>query len=375
MPAEPRTEVLPLSDLPRSRERELERELELVRQRLAGTEAERDELARQNGELFILQQVFSAINSTLELDDILSMVMRGIREALGYARVILFDVEDGSITPRMQTQPDGSVGAFAAGTWVDFGPGSALSAVAMGRAELFVGDGDASPVADDGGAFCIVPLVARETIRGVLFVDTSSRSTVSDDSVRVLLDFASQAAMAIETARLFQETKRLAMVDHLTGLANARRLQDQMGHELALAQRHVQPLAFVMLDLDDLKGINDNFGHAAGDAALRKFAETLKSTARASDIVARYAGDEFVVVMPQTDEEAGCAATERLLRALNAHGIRVSAGLAIYPTHATDAQELFIAADKALYQAKVGGKNRFAVAPRLDFGRQESALS
>ncbi|TAM78498.1 GGDEF domain-containing protein [bacterium] len=350
----------PLNDASSIREDALRRELESVREHLTMVEAERDELARQNSELFILQQVFSAINSTIELDDILSMVMRGIREALGYQRVVLLDVEGAIVTPRMATEPDGRVTQFPRPQMLDLEPSSPLLAVATGEFELFVAQTSLPPLTD-GSTFCLVPLVAREAIRGVIFVDGLDKE-ITDDSVRVLLDFASQAAMAVESARLFQETKRLAMVDHLTGLANARRLHDRMEHALAVAKRHSQPLCFVIMDLDDLKRINDSRGHAAGDAALRTFAETLKATARASDIVARYAGDEFVLVMPQTRAKAGMRAVERVLAALNARGIGASAGLAVYPVNAADEQGLFLAADGALYRAKVGGKNRCAVA-------------
>ncbi|TAM61452.1 GGDEF domain-containing protein [bacterium] len=360
------TEGSALGDAPDTRASECEalrRELASARECLARAEAERDELARQNSELFILQQVFSAINSTLELDDILSMVMRGIREALGYQRVVLLDVEGGAVTPRMATEPDGSVEPLALAGPLALDAESPLLCVATGKFELYVAH-ESLPPLTSGSTFCLVPLVARDAIRGVLFVDGRD-GEITDDSVRVLLDFASQAAMAIESARLFHETKRLALVDHLTGLANARQLHDQMEHTLALARRHGQPLCFVILDLDDLKLINDSQGHAAGDAALRTFAETLKATARTSDLVARYAGDEFVLVMPQTGAVAGVRAVQRVLEALNARGIRASAGLAVYPSDAQNEQELFVAADKALYQAKVEGKNRCSVAQSI----------
>ncbi|HVA36630.1 MAG TPA: GGDEF domain-containing protein [Candidatus Dormibacteraeota bacterium] len=330
-------------------------------------EAECDELARQNDELFILQQVFSTINSTLELDDILSTVMRGIREALGFGRVVLYDLEDGAVRPRMVNRADGAIVPVERMEPLVPEAAAALPAVAAGEAQLAVGGDPENP-------YCLVPLVARESVRGVLYVDGSDRGPISDAAVRLLLNFAAQAAMAIETARLFQETKRLAMVDHLTGLANARRLQDQIKQELALAKRHDQALAFVIFDLDGLKRINDTLGHAAGDAALCHFAETLRRTARESDLVARYAGDEFVIVMSQTAEAAGRCAVERILGALADAGIGASAGLAVYPAHAADAQSLFVAADKALYRAKVAGKGRYAVAAPVAAGRKESAL-
>jgi diguanylate cyclase (GGDEF)-like protein len=216
----------------------------------------------------------------------------------------------------------------------------------------------------------MLPLISRNTVRGILYVDRPPGPEISETQLRMLLDFAAQAAIAMENARLYSETKRLleetqrlASTDPLTGLANRRALTELMERELHNAERYGAPLAFLVLDLDDLKKINDTLGHHGGDEALRAFAEALKAGARRGDIVARYAGDEFVVVMAQTDRIAAEAVLRRLYGALEGTPLKCSAGIALFPRHGADATALFAAADRALYEAKQAGKNRFRFAP------------
>ena len=348
----------------------LREELAELRRRVAFLEAERDEVAEHNAELFVLQQVFSTMNSTLEIDDILATVLRGVHVALHFGRVVLFDVRDGVASRRLETELDGTV--MAAPDPAEMRHSASFDAMVAGRSDLHSGTADdgESPLADPEGTYCMLPLISRNTVRGILYVDHPPGTEISETQLQMLYDFAAQAAIAMENARLYSETKRLleetqrfALTDSLTGLANRRALTDLMERELHNAERYGAPLAFLVLDLDDLKGINDTQGHHAGDEALRRFAEALKARARRGDIVARYAGDEFVVVMAQTDRIAAEAVLRRLYGALERVDLRCSAGIALFPRHGADATALFAAADRALYEAKQAGKNRFRFAP------------
>lgn len=350
-----------------SEKAELLHEIERLRSRIAMLEAERDEYAQQNAELFVLQQVFSTINSTLDINDILSMVLRGVCEALKFGRVILFDVDEhGNVLRRLEGDAAGSVlhsvDAF------DYLPSSALQDIAQGVLQVAFGtesDPD-KPLSDTRGSYCIAPLVARDVVRGMLYVDDPPSSEVTENQLRVLLDFAAQAAIAVENARLYEETRRLleetqrlALTDTLTGIPNRRALNEMLERELHTSERYDTPFAFMILDLDDLKKINDSGGHSLGDLALKRFANVLRKTARKGDIVARYAGDEFVVVMTKTDREAAERGVERILAGLRRNGLQSSIGVAMFPTDGTDGQTLFFAADEALYHAKQGGKNAY----------------
>ncbi len=355
---------------------ELRAELERLRSRIAMLEAERDEYAQQNSELFVLQQVFSTINSSLDINDILSMVLRGVCEALKFNRVILFDVDEhGSILRRLEANIDGTVvhstDPFA------FVANCALQDVAHGVLEVAFGgqlDPDA-PLQDTQGCYCIAPLVARDVVRGMLYVDGPPSEDVSENQIRILLDFAAQAAIAVENARLYEETRRLleetqrlALTDTLTGIPNRRALNEMLDREVHTSERYDTPFAFMILDLDDLKKINDSGGHGLGDLALKRFANVLRRAARKGDIVARYAGDEFIVVMTKTDQSAAQRGVERIMGALRRNGLQSSIGVAMFPNDGTDGPTLFFAADEALYHAKQEGKNayRFYQRPALE---------
>ncbi|MGB6984472.1 MAG: GGDEF domain-containing protein [Candidatus Aquilonibacter sp.] len=355
---------------------ELQEEIERLRARIAGLEAERDEYAQQNAELFVLQQVFSTINSTLEINDILSMVLRGVVEALKFKRVVLFDLgSDETIIRRLECDENGIVNHAIDGE--DFRANSALIDVAHGKLQLAYGsaeDHDA-PLDDARGSYCIAPLVARDVVRGMLYADDPPGVEITENQLRVLLDFASQAAIAVENARLYEETRRLleetqrlANTDSLTGIPNRRALSELLERELHTSERYDTPFAFVILDLDDLKQINDSGGHSLGDLALKRFAQVLKKNARKGDIVARYAGDEFVLIMAQSDRDQTGRGVERIMSALRRNGLATSIGVAMFPGDGIDGQSLFFAADEALYQAKQAGKNQYRFYSRTKGG-------
>jgi len=343
-------------------------EVAALRRRIAELEAERDEYAHLNDELFVLQQVFSTMSSTLEIDDILATVLRGIHQVLRFGRVVLFDVGDGRVARRLETGEDGAiVPSPDPGAWRDEGQ---LGAMVRGDLEVGIGAAaDPGPLGPADGAWCMLPLVSRNTVRGILYADRSADPEISESQVRMLLDFASQAAIALENARLYGETKRLldetsrmAQTDPLTGLLNRRALGELLDRELCNGERYDSPLAFLVLDLDGLKLLNDTQGHRAGDEALRRFASTLSECARCGDIVSRYGGDEFVLVLLRCSRAGAEAVLARLFRMVERLGLGCSAGVAFYPRDGRSADALFSAADRALYAVKQAGKRAFRFA-------------
>ncbi len=154
----------------------------------------------------------------------------------------------------------------------------------------------------------------------------------------------------------------LAMTDDLTRLKNRRHFHEALDSELSFSVRQRQPLTVMLVDVDHFKAYNDTHGHQSGDAVLRIVAETLRLHVRAYDVVARYGGDEFALLLPTTDAHAGWAIAERLRTAIERHEWRlrpvtVSMGVVTMHSEIMSAAELMEQADKALYHAKRGGRN------------------
>jgi diguanylate cyclase (GGDEF)-like protein len=187
----------------------------------------------------------------------------------------------------------------------------------------------------------------------------------SEYEMNVYRTMANQAGAVLENARLVEQLRLAADVDQVTGVNNHRYLQERLRQEVARSARTRSQLSVLMIDLDDFKIINDKHGHADGDRVLRNIAACLKSAVRANDVVARYGGDEFVVLMPDTDEAQAKHVARRVvsdvggLRHDLSDGARVkvraSAGMAVYPTDGRTVDALLRNADAAMYAVKRAG--------------------
>ncbi len=180
-------------------------------------------------------------------------------------------------------------------------------------------------------------------------------------------ELVARVRAALRTKAVRDDFVEKASVDGLTGLLNRRELDARCDAAVALALRHGRTLSCVLLDLDHFKSINDRFGHAAGDAVLREAARRIRSCSRASDIVGRYGGEEFMLLLPETDATAAAAAAEKLRLVLSGTpfelaGIELdvtgSVGVAAWDEPMMATESLVAAADEALYQAKALGRNR-----------------
>ncbi len=214
-----------------------------------------------------------------------------------------------------------------------------------------------------GAATMLLPLSTRGRVAGVLeLIAESSGRRFSDGETTLLRAMANQAASALENARLMRQLRDAAETDLVTGIYSHRHLQDRIRQEVARAARGHVPLSVLMVDLDDFKRINDQHGHQAGDRVLRAIGGALRAAVRTSDVVARYGGDEFVVLMPDTDEDEASTVAQRAEAAVAelqhpmAEGTTVqvtcSVGLALHPRDGRSGKELLRAADAQMYRHK-----------------------
>jgi diguanylate cyclase (GGDEF)-like protein len=214
-----------------------------------------------------------------------------------------------------------------------------------------------------GASTLLLPLSTAGRVTGVLeLIAESPGRRYSEAETKLLRAMANQAASALENARLVRQLRDAAETDLVTGVYSHRHLQDRIRQEVARAARGRSPLSVLMVDLDDFKRINDQHGHQAGDRVLRAIAGALRAAVRTSDVVARYGGDEFVVLMPDTDEgeaetvaqraEAAVADLQHPMPDDSAVQVTCSVGLALHPRDGRSGKELLRAADARMYHHK-----------------------
>ena len=217
-----------------------------------------------------------------------------------------------------------------------------------------------------GGTFCVPELVSGEVIGAVLVVKDRAIKPTERDTIAAAV---TQAAPMLANLRNLAMAEHRAATDPLTKLPNARTVQETLIRLVAQSARNGSPLSAVVIDLDHFKALNDRHGHQAGDEVLETFAATLRRSVRASDFAGRWGGEEFVVLLPDTDSAGALKLAETMrarfdglaIPAVTAH-ITASLGVATFPDHAGDGATLIRAADRALYEAKEAGRNRVAAA-------------
>jgi len=209
-----------------------------------------------------------------------------------------------------------------------------------------------------------VPLLSKEECVGVIYVGQQKANSFTHDDLNLLITLANQAAFSITNAQLYEKTRNMAITDGLTGLFTHRIFQEKLQEEIQKAQRYKTTMAVIMVDTDHFKQYNDSYGHPEGDSLLKEICKLLKSYVRGTDIVCRYGGDEFSLILVEADKKTSINTAERIRQAiqlrLNQREVKITAsiGVACYPEDATNKEELIKKADAALYKAKGGGRNK-----------------
>jgi diguanylate cyclase (GGDEF)-like protein len=225
-----------------------------------------------------------------------------------------------------------------------------------------------------GAGFLGMPLLAKNRVIGVLLLTRKGKPFASNE-VRLVRILCNQASIAVENARVYGVVEQMAVTDGLTGLFNRRYFQQALERELSRADRGGGSLALLLLDIDHFKLLNDTYGHAIGDAVLKKISDVLNETLRKGDVLARYGGEEFVVLLPQATYEGAQEFAQRVWNAVGTakihpagrgHRVTVSVGFALLPDDVDSAEALLEAADRALYFAKETGRDKVAAYHSLE---------
>ena len=220
-----------------------------------------------------------------------------------------------------------------------------------------------------GRSFMVVPIKLEERLIGVLNV-ADKKSSLNREEVfteidlKILCAVAREVAVAVENVKLYKELNFLTVTDPLTQIFNYRHFSQTLDFELKRLHRVQENLALIMMDVDDFKSYNDTFGHLEGDTLLKEISKILKSHLRETDIVCRYAGDEFAIILPNTDAEGARNVAEKVREMISKHlfkrKVTASLGVAVYCDQLNQ-REFIMKADQALYQAKEEGRNKVCV--------------
>lgn len=317
----------------------------------------------------------AALGSSLSLPETLQEALRRALEvcAARAAGIALVDPQTGNRYPPAALGLPGQLLAR-----IGAGPVELAEEAQRRGAPVVASDGPGSPypIANElraQGIRCLlcVPLASHGAALGALYLYRAEPDSFREAEVEALVAFAALAAAAIANARLHEDVKRLAVTDRLTGLPNRHLFDEYLAHELARTRRERQPLALIVLDIDHFKSVNDNHGHAAGDQVLAAVAARVSASLRASDLAARYGGEELAVILPHTDAGSARQIAERIRATVAAApivlgggrsvAVTLSAGVAATPSGEISAELLFERADEALYTAKREGRNRVFV--------------
>jgi diguanylate cyclase (GGDEF)-like protein len=216
-------------------------------------------------------------------------------------------------------------------------------------------------------------MISEGKLIGVLSAESPEVNAFSEREERVFSILAASSALALVNADLHQQMEKLTIEDELTGVYNFRHFRTRLDDELRRAVRYSQPLTLIMVDIDWFKQLNDCCGHEVGNVTLAQVAGVLTACIRDVDILSRYGGEEFIVILPQTGGEEAWVIGERIRRQIedtkfgpdqNGDPVRltVSVGVSCYPENGSPERQLVDSVDQALYKAKGSGKNAIRVA-------------
>lgn len=343
----------------------------------------RKELDKKISDLTILHQMSKTISSVLDLDKLKELVMDVFLEISHVGKGVLFllnDDESALISSVLYGFRDDQMQD------VKFPIDSVFAEKIISEKELMIFSEGCSPkdLADyqfsdtmvkemvSSGLVLYLPLLATDRLVGLIALGSKlDNQEFSLSELQLLSTLSSQVAVTIENARLYE----LAIRDGLTKVYIHRYFQQQLDYEIKRSNRYKREVSLIMLDIDNFKSLNDNYGHQLGDHVLKEVSRILKESFRGTDIICRYGGDEFAVIMPEIDITQAKVASERVRETISNHDfglanagskITVSMGISTYPDFASTKEDFIRKADQALYKSKREGRNRVSLCISLN---------
>ncbi|MEQ8170780.1 MAG: sensor domain-containing diguanylate cyclase [Candidatus Eremiobacterota bacterium] len=329
------------------------------------------ELEKEKKNLEILLQASQELGNSLKLEDTYEVINRMIKKLVSCQTCIVFLIKDVEGEPQLVaeevTGPYREY-VFTVKTFPISSSETIVGWVASERKPYIITDTEVEknppPMIRYERSEMAVPLISKDECIGVIYVGQQKANAFSHDDLNLLSTLANQTSIAVTNAKLYEKTHNMATTDGLTGLYTHRYFQEKLEEEVQKAQRYQTHMAMLMVDTDHFKQYNDTYGHPDGDILLKEICKLLKSYVRDTDIVCRYGGDEFTLILVEADKKTAINTAERIRQAiqlrLNQRDVKITAsiGVASYPEDATNKTDLMAQADASVYKAKHGGRNR-----------------
>ncbi|HNU07362.1 MAG TPA: diguanylate cyclase, partial [Pyrinomonadaceae bacterium] len=329
-----------------------------------------EQIKRANREVFTLYELARTFSASLSTESIYSLFAQKIRELVPFDTCVIYQHNELTDEARA-VYIEGVNDTALKNVYVKSGEGGTgfalkkRQAVASDVPNLEFSFSQVT-LTQDYSAMASLPLIAKEKLLGAVSIYSCSIARYEDEHLRLLETVSRIAADAIFKSINHAETESRALTDPMTGLPNARSLQAQFEKESARSDRHDSKFQLLMLDLDGFKAVNDTFGHKVGDKLLKEISKVMRGQLRDYDFLARYAGDEFVAIIPETDDRSVNELCQRIEKAVSNFilpvgdgrfaRVGISVGAATYPGGGKLLDQLLITADKAMYEVKVRRK-------------------
>src|ERR1700680_1579100 len=320
-------------------------------------------------QLEAINAIAQQMTAVLDLKELLSKVCLLIQEAFQLCHVSVLLKDEDELVLRAS---HGMLTARPLEGGMPPGEGLWERALAAGKTLIendMTSDSHSGLYLETASSMCI-PLVSFGQTLGVLVLDTSRAGAFRANDTRPLESVADICATAIQNANYVERVKQLAYLDGLTGIFNRRFFELRIQEEIERARRYGSGMAVIMADIDQFKPLNDEFGHVLGDEVLRQASSLFHQQLRKIDVLCRYAGEEFGILLTQTSAQYAVSVAEKLRKMVESwqfpgvpRRVTISAGAAAFPDHGTTRDELVRAADTGLYTAQQAGRHRICLAP------------
>lgn len=328
------------------------------------------ELEKSQAQIETIYETSRTLGERLNLDEVVEEILNIVQKILGYRFFSIFILTDQNTLSLLGEIKEGERIKYAKPK-VERLKGILRGIVSTGKPiRIFdvTKEPNFEPNFGEMKSFMAVPMISRGKVIGVMDARSTRMGAFLDQDEKIFAILAGSAALAVENALLHQKTQELTIVDELTGLYNFRYFSSKLKAEIRRAERYHLPLSLTMIDIDWFKKCNDIYGHLFGNRVLKEMAQRIQESVRDVDVVCRYGGEEFAVILPQTKKADAQMIGERIRHRVESADfvseakdsrvkITVSLGIASYPENGKTTKELIEKVDRALYLAKGRGKN------------------